>query len=64
VEGYNVISAQNGRQALELLNATPPDLILLDITIPGGGQQAAQMIAAAYPIINIAHRSPQGVCSN
>src|SRR5690349_19409777 len=34
VEGYNVISAQNGRQALELLNSSLPDLILLDITMP------------------------------
>jgi DNA-binding response OmpR family regulator len=33
-EGYNVITAQNGKSALELFSASPVDLILLDIMMP------------------------------
>lgn len=39
--------------ATRLAGETLPDLILLDVTIPGGGLTAAQMIAAAYPVIKI-----------
>lgn len=33
-EGYNVITAANGREALERVRQDPPDLILLDVTMP------------------------------
>lgn len=33
-EEYNVVTATSGPQALELINALPPDLILLDIMMP------------------------------
>jgi two-component system, NarL family, nitrate/nitrite response regulator NarL len=39
--------------AVRLAGDLLPDLILLDITIPGGGHRAAQRIAAAYPVIKI-----------
>jgi DNA-binding NarL/FixJ family response regulator len=39
--------------AIRLAHDLLPDLILLDITIPGGGHRAAQLIAAAYPVIKI-----------
>lgn len=39
--------------AVRLAGDLLPDLILLDITIPGGGHRAAQLIAAAYPVIKI-----------
>jgi len=35
VNGYNVITAIDGDQCLEKLNETKPDLILLDIMMPG-----------------------------
>jgi len=36
-------------EAIRLVADLKPDVILLDINIPGGGIQAAQTIAAAYP---------------
>jgi two-component system cell cycle sensor histidine kinase/response regulator CckA len=34
-EGYRVLFAENGTQALELAAHTPPDVVLLDIVMPG-----------------------------
>ena len=34
-EGYNVVSASNGREALDLLDSTRPGVILLDLMMPG-----------------------------
>lgn len=34
LEGYEVVRAANGRDALELLSACPVDLILLDLVMP------------------------------
>ncbi len=34
-EGYNVILASNGYEALEVLNTQKPDAIILDIKMPG-----------------------------
>ena len=33
-EGYSVVTAANGREALEQVRQDPPDLILLDVTMP------------------------------
>lgn len=33
-EGYSVVEARNGREALEALSTSPPDLILLDLGLP------------------------------
>lgn len=33
--GYQVITAQDGTEALAMVAATPPDLILLDVKMPG-----------------------------
>src|SRR5215216_3491517 len=33
--GYQMICASSGAEALRLANATPPDLILLDVMMPG-----------------------------
>ena len=33
-EGYEVFSAQNGREAIQFLEETKPDLIILDIVMP------------------------------
>ena len=34
-EGYQVVTAQDGLEALALVASCPPDLILLDIDLPG-----------------------------
>lgn len=34
-EGYTVIASNNGELALELMERTPPDLVLCDVTMPG-----------------------------
>jgi len=35
LEGYNIITATNGRSALALFDKHAPDLVLLDIMMPG-----------------------------
>ena len=40
-------------EAISLAGELLPDIILLDITIPGGGLNAAQTIAAAVPVARI-----------
>lgn len=49
IVGQAKTAAEAVRLAAELL----PDVILLDITIPGGGLNAAQSIAASLPITKI-----------
>lgn len=44
-EGYELLRAADGPEALELLKETRPDLILLDVNIPGiNGLDLARMI--------------------
>jgi DNA-binding response OmpR family regulator/anti-sigma regulatory factor (Ser/Thr protein kinase) len=44
-EGYDVVSARSGEQALELLGAQTVDCVLLDLIMPGmGGKEACQLI--------------------
>jgi DNA-binding response OmpR family regulator len=44
-EGYEVTYAGNGRQALELFGSVKPDLVLLDINMPGlNGFEVAEYI--------------------
>lgn len=56
-EGYNLLRAEDGPKALAMLEESQPDIILLDINIPGiHGLDLARMIRenerlAAIPII-------------
>jgi CheY-like chemotaxis protein len=56
-EGFQVITAQDGAQAIDLARSEQPDLILMDLGLPVlNGWQAAQRIKAspdtrAIPII-------------
>lgn len=47
-EGYDVVKAESGEEALELLAVQPVDCILLDLMMPGmGGHEACRRIKAA-----------------
>jgi len=49
-DGYDVQSAESGEQALELLAATPPDLMLLDVRLPGiDGVETLQRALSLHP---------------
>jgi len=46
--GYSVFEAENGEQAIEVATAEHPDLILLDIAMPGiGGVEALRRLKAS-----------------
>jgi two-component system response regulator AtoC len=48
--GYEVVSAESGEQALEMLAGTPPDLMLLDVRLPGiDGVQTLQRALDIHP---------------
>jgi DNA-binding response OmpR family regulator len=50
VEGYHVRSAPDARAALDNIIETPPDVVLLDITMPGlSGIDALEAIRAVAP---------------
>lgn len=47
LNGYNVLEASNGQEALARVQAEPPDLIVLDLTMPGlNGWQVAHQLKA------------------
>jgi two-component system response regulator AtoC len=49
-DGYEVLSAESGEQALEMLSATPPDLMLLDVRLPGiDGVETLQRALSLHP---------------
>jgi DNA-binding response OmpR family regulator len=44
-EGYRVLVARDGQEALDMVRATPPDLVLLDVMLPGvSGFEVCQKI--------------------
>ena len=50
-EGYEVLTSPNGREALRLLEREKPDLILLDVMMPGlDGFETLREIRARYHI--------------
>jgi two-component system sensor histidine kinase/response regulator len=50
-QGYQVVTADNGPKALEICETDPPDLVLLDMMMPGmdGFQVLEEMRAGAAP---------------
>ncbi len=48
--GYDVLSAESGEQALEIVASTPPDVVLLDVRLPGiDGVQTLQRALTLHP---------------
>src|SRR5512139_1278071 len=51
-DGYEVTTAEDGESALRLVRESPPDLVLLDIQLPGmDGIEVLQRIKANDPEI-------------
>jgi DNA-binding NtrC family response regulator len=51
---YDVTSARDGKRALELVRATHPDLIFLDITMPGiNGVDVLKAVKQLDPMIPV-----------
>ena len=51
----NVVGeGENAEQAIQLATDLLPDIILLDISMPGGGVHAAREISVACPVVKIA----------
>ncbi|NWC74974.1 EAL domain-containing response regulator [Pseudomonas sp. P7759] len=65
-EGYQTVSASSGEEALQVVAQQPPDLILLDIMMPGmdGYEVASQLksddVTAGIPIIMLSALSDPG----
>lgn len=60
LEGYTVTSATTGLEALRIVEATPPDLVILDLTLPGidGFEVCRRLRAAgAIPILMLTARA-------
>lgn len=53
-EGYGVTTAEDGAEAMEILEAQPFDLVILDVIMPGeDGVRVAERIKDAWPAIEI-----------
>ena len=65
-EGYAVSVAHNGAAALELVAASPPDLVLMDVMMPGmDGRQAYLAMRSrsdlpAVPVVLMSAAIPPG----
>ena len=53
-DGYEVVSAESGEQALEAVGAAPPDVMLLDVKLPGiDGVVTLQRALALHPEVAV-----------
>jgi DNA-binding response OmpR family regulator len=53
-EGYFVVPAENGQQALDLANQSPLDLVLLDLNMPvKNGWDTFEQLTREHPLIPI-----------
>jgi DNA-binding response OmpR family regulator len=51
LEGYHVIQARNGREALDMLQEYQPDILLLDLMMPEvGGEEVVRQIRASRKV--------------
>ncbi|MEA2516553.1 MAG: hypothetical protein QOG16_391 [Actinomycetota bacterium] len=66
LEGYEVLTANNGQEAVDMATAEHPDLVILDIMMPRlDGYQACEMLKAAdatkeIPVIFLSAKAQQG----
>lgn len=51
-EGYEVMVAENGNEALQVVQRVPPDLIITDINMPCmGGLELLRVVKSHYPAV-------------
>ncbi|MDO8614104.1 MAG: response regulator [Dehalococcoidia bacterium] len=54
IKGYEVAVAEGGREALRLLDASPADVVLLDVAMPDmDGMETLKRIVATYPAMPV-----------
>jgi two-component system, NtrC family, nitrogen regulation response regulator NtrX len=64
-EGFEVTTAPDGETALRLVAAEPPDLVLLDIALPGmDGLDVLQELQRQYPALPVVMISAYGSVEN
>lgn len=60
-EGYEILSAGSGEEALKIIEEEPPNLVLLDIWLPGiDGLETLKIIKSQYPQIRVIMISGHG----
>jgi len=60
-EGHEVVAAVSGEEALRLVEEDPPNLVLLDIWLPGmDGIEVLKVIKAGYPRTHVVMMSGHG----
>ncbi len=60
-EGYDVVLAQDGQEAMEKFEVSPPDLVFLDIWMPGmDGTEILKEIKAGWPDVQVIMISGHG----
>ncbi len=53
-EGFGVVVAGSGEEALDVIADDPPDLVLLDIWLPGiDGMETLKRIKASHPVVPV-----------
>ncbi|MFQ5827858.1 MAG: response regulator transcription factor [Candidatus Methylomirabilia bacterium] len=53
-EGYSVVTASHGEEVVRLIEETPPDLVLLDIMLPGmSGTELLPAIKQRHPKVPV-----------
>lgn len=66
LEGYEVLTANNGQEAVDVASAEHPDLVILDIMMPRlDGYQACEQLKSAdstkeIPVIFLSAKAQQG----
>jgi two-component system nitrogen regulation response regulator NtrX len=64
-EGFEVLTAPDGETALKTASEGPPDLVLLDIALPGkDGLEVLQELKARYPFLPVVMISAYGSVEN
>jgi len=53
-KGYEVAAAEGGREAIRLIDASPPDVVLLDVAMPDmDGMETLKRIVATHPAMPV-----------